>query len=486
MTQAETLETLRDQLRRGECSATQAIEAALERAQRADPGTFITLNADAARSEAERAGAWVDTSPGGPGSPAPALPALHGVPLAHKDLLDVHGVPTSHGSAVFANAAPATRDDPRVATLREAGAISIGKTQVPEFGLTGYSENTIAPPARNPFDPSRTAGGSSGGSAAAVAAGVLPAAPGSDGGGSIRIPALACGLIGLKPGRGVIPGDPALKAVDHFGAPEFAVSGPLANNALDAAILFDAMRGRSALPGPMRSAEPSASAESAVRHATELTDLRIGVSSASPFEGWCEVGLSLAATTAFDTAVASLLAHGHEVIEADVTYATTYPEDFTTAWSSRLLNLQLEPTAEERLMPLTRYFLARARARSASEISGAAARLREFAAEARRQWGAFDAVLTPGLAFAAPAVGAFLAREPAEDYRLQCEWAPYTSMVNVAGLPAIAVPVSCARVDGVALPFGVQLIGRAGSESQLLQLAAQFSEGAQVPSCHEQ
>src|SRR5690606_27505172 len=119
------------------------------------------------------------------------LPPLHGFPLAHKDLLEVAGAPTSYGTVAMP-ATVAENDAPGVAVLRAAGAISLGKTQVPELGLNAYSENLVAAPARNPLDLSRTPGGSSGGSAAAVAGGILTAAPGNDGGGSVRIPALAC------------------------------------------------------------------------------------------------------------------------------------------------------------------------------------------------------------------------------------------------------------------------------------------------------
>ena len=127
------------------------------------------------------------------------------MPVAFKDLTDVAGVVTTHGSAALDHK-PALTDGALVATLKGAGVVSLGKTQVPEFGLTAYSENRIAPPSRNPYALSRSSGGSSGGSAAAVAAGLVPFAPGSDGGGSVRIPAAACGLVGLKPGRGLAAG----------------------------------------------------------------------------------------------------------------------------------------------------------------------------------------------------------------------------------------------------------------------------------------
>ena len=171
------------------------------------------------------------------------------MPVAFKDLTDVAGVVTTHGSAALDHK-PALADGALAAALKGAGVVSLGKTQVPEFGLTAYSENRIAPPSRNPYALSRSSGGSSGGSAAAVAAGLVPFAPGSDGGGSVRIPAAACGLVGLKPGRGLVP------AGESTGDPAgLVVAGPLARSAADAALLLDALvpgagTEKSAAPAP--------------------------------------------------------------------------------------------------------------------------------------------------------------------------------------------------------------------------------------------
>ena len=385
---------------------------------------------------------------------APTLTAT-----AHKDLVDVAGSVTTHGRAAVPHTVAAA-DGPGVAVLRRSGAISLGKTQVPEFGLTGYSENLIADPARNPHDVIRTAGGSSGGSAAAVAASLLPVAPGSDGGGSIRIPALACGLVGLKPGLGTVPTDLSHGTHDGFGTPRLTVSGPLARDTTDAAMLFDAMRGS---PG-----EPSLTA---VRAADGLSRLRIAVSTASPFAAAYPVHFSPEALAAVETATARLERHYHRVEAGDFRYDPGYADAFTTAWTAGLSLMKLSPEEADRLTPLTRTFRERALGRSDTTHRAAAARLRDFAADARSQWGQFDAVLTPGLAFAPPRIGAFTSLSPDDDYRLQCEWAPLTSMVNVAGVPAIAVPL------GPEYWSGVQLIGRPGSETQLLQLATQLMQG---------
>lgn len=510
----------RDALRTGEVSARDATEVHLRRIEaRADLGAFVSVTAEQALAEADavdrRRARRGDPDPDhdpelgrttGPGrAPAPGpAPALHGLPLAHKDLLDVAGARTTHGSAALRHFVAGT-DAPSVAALRAAGAVSLGKTQIPEFGLTSYSENRIAPPARHPLDPGRTPGGSSGGSATAVAAGLLPVAPGTDGGGSIRIPALACGLVGLKPGLGAVPGDLANGAVDDFGAPRLTVTGPLARDPRDAALLFDALRGAHGEP-----------AAAAVRQAGDVRGLRIGVSDASPFSAAHPTPLSPETRAAHAWAAERLAALGHAVEEAPIAYDPRYPGAFGIAWTAGLGALRLPRGAEERLMPLTRAFRERARNRDRATHVRAAAELREFAADARRQWGAYDAILTPGLAMAPPRIGAFTELSPDDDYRLQCEWAPFSSMVNVSGLPAIAVPVprshwtrtpasgigwagarlgadadagagaeagtDAGTTDGdgdgdgtTLLPMGVQLIGRAGSEHLLLQLAEQLA-----------
>lgn len=461
----DPLLALRDAILTGDVSARAATEAALQRAvDRTDLGAFVTLTAEQALAEAEHADAqWRSATFDVTHARGEHrfLPPLHGVPLAHKDLVDVAGAPTTRGSAALPHTV-AVSDDPGVQQLRRFGAISIGKTQVPEFGLTGYSENRIADPARNPRDPRLTAGGSSGGSAAAVAAGVLTAAPASDGGGSIRIPALACGLIGLKPGLGAIPTDVLRGHHDSFGAPKLGVSGPLARSARDAALLFDAMRG-----------DTAERTLAAVRSADRLRGLSIGVSTATPFESAYPTPFSAEALAALNEAHRRLETR-HQVDAADIRYDPAYPELFTDVWTAglSLLGLGDGPGAAERLMPLTRSFRERALARPTAQHREAGARITRLAADVRQQWGAFDVVLMPGLAMRPPEIGAFLSRSPDDDYRLQCEWAPCTSIVNVSGLPAVAVPM-LDTPDG--LSFGVQLVGRPGSEATLLQLAEQLT-----------
>src|ERR1700712_76422 len=212
-------------------SPTELVEHYLDRIARLDGeiGAFVTVTADGARAQAAEAEAAVLSGAD--------LPPLHGVPTAIKDLNLTAGVRTTFGSAVHRDFV-APLDDHVVRLLRQAGTISLGKTATPEFGLPCYTETDIGPPARTPWDPTRLAGGSSGGAAAAVAAGFLPIAQGSDGGGSIRIPASVCGLVGLKPSRGRISRGPM-----DGDAVGLSVLGPLARTVRDAAAFLDAVAG---------------------------------------------------------------------------------------------------------------------------------------------------------------------------------------------------------------------------------------------------
>jgi amidase len=444
----------RDAVARGELSARELTEHYLQRIDALNPrlGAFITVTADQALKQARAA----DDHQARGGT----LGRLHGLPLAYKDLTDVAGVPTSHGSAALEHR-PALANHPLVDVLESAGSISLGKTQVPEFGLTSYSENRVAPPARNPLDPALSPGGSSGGSAAAVAAGMLPFAPGSDGGGSVRIPAAATGLVGLKPGRGRLP---AGSIGDDAG--RLVVAGPLARTAADAGLLMDAMAderlARAAFPG-----EPGFLA-AALRAEGRF---RIGVSTDSPFESAYPLSLEPEAREALDAAVGLLLGLGHALDEAEFRYDNRYPEAFATVWTSGLARLELPAGREQQLMPLTRSFRRRALKRGPEELPGALAALARFQDDTRAQFGRYDLVLTPALAQTPRPVGWYTANSADVDYMRQCQYSPYTSLVNVCGLPAVAVPVS---TTGEGLSMGIQLIGKPGSEAMLLAAAAQL------------
>ena len=455
---------LRHPPRPGTVSAAEATTHFLARISRQNPllGAFITVTADQAMERA-RAADDLHSRTG-----TDDLPLLHGMPLGFKDLTDVAGVVTTHGSAAVEHK-PAPADAPLVALLTEAGAVSLGKTQAPEVGLTAYSENRIGPPSRNPYAPSRSSGGSSGGSAAAVAAGLLPFAPGTDGGGSVRIPAAACGLVGLKPGRGLVAagessGDPA----------RLVVPGPLARTAKDAALMLDAMApGNEYLAGIGQEPPP----------------LRIGVTLESPWSGTFPFSIEPEALDALRAGERLLEHAGHTLAEAAVRYDNRYPDAFTTAWTAGVGSARISPSREALLAPLTRTFRRRAQQRSPAKLAEALAFLRQFQHDTVAQYGQWDLMMMPALAQTPRPVGWFTGtghgggRWPAVqwpgdadgDYRKQCEYAPWSSMVNVCGVPAIALPVHWTGGSaGSGLPMGVQLVGPMGSEALLLQVAHQL------------
>ncbi|BCW61126.1 amidase [Arthrobacter sp. StoSoilB22] len=457
---------LRNALAAGDLSAREAAEHFLQaiESRNRQLGAFVTVTAeqalkDAAASDALHARLAREGR-------REELPALHGMPTAFKDLTDVAGVPTTHGSAALEHK-PAPEDGALAATLKGQGVISLGKTQVPEFGLTAYSENRVAPPSRNPHALGRSSGGSSGGSAAAVAAGLVPFAPGTDGGGSIRIPAGACGLVGLKPGRGLVPG-----GASAGDAAKLVVAGPLARTAADAALLMDAL-----VP---RDQAPDGGYRASVGQAPE--PLRIGVSLDSPWAGIYPFQIDEEAADALELGTKLLEKAGHSVTEAGIRYDNRYPEAFTTAWTAGVGSARIAPQREALLTPLTRTFRRRAQQRSASKVNEALSFLRQFEHDTLAQYAEWDLILMPTLAQTPRPIGWFTggghsgepwpsewAGDADEDYKRQCEYAPWSSMVNVCGLPAISIPV---HTTASGLPMGIQIIGRPGSELQLLQLAA--------------
>jgi amidase len=450
----------------GELSAREAAShflSAIESRNR-QLGAFVTVTAEQAVTDAKAADK-LHAKLIREGRPE-KLPLLHGMPIAFKDLTDVAGVPTTHGSAALEHK-PAPEDGALAAALKDQGVISLGKTQVPEFGLTAYSENRVAPPSRNPHSLARSSGGSSGGSAAAVAAGLVPFAPGTDGGGSIRIPAGACGLVGLKPGRGLVP-----SGASAGDAAKLVVAGPLARTAADAALLMDALVPQHQAPDGGYLANVGLAPE----------PLRIGVSLDSPWAGVYPFEVEPEAMDALARGAELLEKTGHSLTEAEIRYDNRYPEAFTTAWTAGVGSARIAPQREALLTPLTRTFRRRAQQRSAVKVNEALGFLRQFEHDTVIQYSEWDVILMPTLAQTPRPIGWFTggghsgepwpsewAGDADEDYKRQCEYAPWSSMVNVCGLPAISIPV---HTTAAGLPMGIQVIGRMGSELLLLQLAA--------------
>ena len=449
-----------DWLQRGEITPIELAEHYLSRIARLDGelGAFVTVTADAARIRARSLETAV------PRTAVPRTAVLWGLPFADKDLTLRAGVPAKFGSRLFADFVPDTSDE-LVTVLDDAGGVSLGKTNTPEFGLPSYTESLVAPPARNPYDTTLGAGGSSGGAAVAVAAGLVPFAPGSDGGGSVRIPAAACGLVGLKPSRGLIP---AGSGVDKLAG--LVVPGPLARTVADAAMLLDAMLAGGTYPFTLRAPrwDGGALLNAAVRGDGRF---QLGVMTTSPWDGAYDIRIAPEASAALALAVGELDALGHGVEDLALESDDSYAPNFRTIWQAGAASIPAEGDALWLLEPLTQWLVAQGRALSARQLAEALAALSLYERSVIRQFAGFDAVLTPALALTPRPVGWYDNEDPERNFAQQVQYTPFTSFVNVTGLPAITLPV---HVTDAGLPMGVQLIGRPGGEATLLSIGAQL------------
>ncbi|WP_156760141.1 amidase [Microbacterium karelineae] len=442
-----------DGLGRAEVSPIEVVRHFLARIEAAaDLGAFVEVTAERALAQATGLGDL----------PADA-PPLWGVPLADKDLVARAGVPTRYGSRANADFVP-TESDPLALALDRLGSVSLGKTNTPEFGLTGYTESAVAPAARNPWEPGTGAGGSSGGAAVAVAAGLLPAAPASDGGGSIRIPAATVGVVGLKPSRGRLPFANGLESPGGL-----STAGPIARSVEDAAHLLDALVGSA--PHHYATRAPGDEAFTAALR-RDPGRLRIGATLVTPWDGWTDTTLDPRARAAYERAAAILGSAGHALDEADWR-PEGYPEMFATLWRASAARIPVADRDLDRVESLTAWLAREGRALSAERVIGAYQAAAAFERRTIAAFAPFDAVLTPALALSPQAVGWFSSADPEENFARQCSYAPHTSFVNVAGLPAITVPITSEAGER---PWSVQLVGRPGGEAAILQLAAQLED----------
>lgn len=406
----------------------------LARIERLDArvGAFRVLRARAALAEADELAERADLA---------ELP-LAGVPVAVKDNLPVRGESNRNGSAATPDT-PADHDHVTVARLRAAGAVVVGLTNVPELCVFGTTEG-VHGTARNPWDTSRTAGGSSGGSAAAVAAGMVPLALGNDGMGSLRIPAANCGLIGLKPGHGVIPA--GIGHGDWFGMSE---NGPLATTVEDARTMFAVLSGTGAI-------RPSGSL---VR--------TVAVSVRSPLAG---VTIGRPYATAAREAAELLADAGHQVRPADPPYPLWLGTTSLAHWTAGTA-VDAEGLDVRRLARRTRVHAAVGRrfvsgVRTGKRREQLRERLEPFFAE-------HDVLLTPALARRGPAAGPWHERGWLRNVLANTNHSPLTPPWNLLGWPAMAVPFGTLPSGA---PGAVQLVGRPGSELELLELAGQLEE----------
>jgi amidase len=422
-------------------------------------GAFITVTAELAREQARVLDGEVRR--GELRSP------LHGVPVPVKDLNLTAGVRTTFGSAVFADSVPEV-DDHVVALLRDAGTVLLGKTNTPEFGLPCYTENAVAPPARTPWDLERMAGGSSGGAAAAVAAGLAPVAHGNDGGGSVRIPASCCGLVGLKPSRGRVSGGP-IKG-DVSGLP---VEGVLTRTVRDAAAVLDVMA--VPMPGDPFWAPPLPAGETFLSHAERMPGrLRVG-RFATPVIAEATVHPEVLA--AYEETSRLFESLGHDVDDLALPFPPWVVGLFETVWTVLSTLMPVDPEREVELQPLTRHLRARGREVDGSAFALAVIGLQVIARQVMVAASTYDVLLSPTLAQPPLPVGAIRdTTDPARDFEDNKRFTPFTALYNLTGQPAISLPLGWTAAG---LPVGVMLAGRPAGDAALLTVAAQLE--AAVP-----
>ena len=425
-----------DLVNRRELSPVELIQAQLDRIEAADPqiNAFQLVRREAALREASELARRRRLAD---------LP-LAGVAVAVKDNVAVAGEPTRLGSAAT-SPAPAAADDRLVARLRAAGCIVIGKTQLPELAIWPFTESAAFGATHNPWNLRRTAGGSTGGGAAAVVAGMAALALGSDGGGSIRIPAACCGAFGLKPGRRVVPVAGGL--TEHwFGLTEF---GPIARTVADAAMMLDVLAGRTIYHDPHPPEHP----------------IRIAFSDRHPLPG---AKASPRVEIELDDVAAMLRNSGHSLVKESPPYPLTLGLRFNARWLSGIaqdatgLDVEaLEPRTGQ-MAKLGRFFARRTKSASADP----------FGRRMARWFANYDALLTPTLTQGAEPIGAWDGVGWVKTM-LGVANHIYTPAWNLAGLPAASVPFGH---DDDGLPIGIQIVGPAGSEARLLSLAAQIEQ----------
>jgi amidase len=446
-------------VRSGELTATELVDGALRRIDELQPeiNAFTHVAHDSALEVAAEIGS---------GDPRP----FAGVPIAVKDNRPVAGMPITLCSDLFADVVP-QHDAYLVRRLREAGFVIVGKTALPEMGILPTTESRRFGPTRNPWNLDRTPGGSSGGSGAAVAAGMVPLAHGNDGGGSTRIPAACCGLVGLKGSRGRVSVGPDV-------GDSFLVSdGVLTRTVAETAQLLDVLAGYEPGDATWAPAPEAAFAELAGR---EPGPLRVGLALNPPLR---EAEVDPACTEAARSAAQSLESLGHQVDEVTVPWGEgDLLTEFTRVWAP-LISAQTmiggllrgREATQEDVEPLTWLMWEKAQASHALDFVSAEGRMKALARAVVSFLAPYDLVLTPALARPPVPIGEIHGRgpDPWDHYRRSGHFTPFTAVCNITGLPAISLPMF---QDDDGLPLAVQLIGRPLGEGVLLAVASQLEQ----------
>jgi amidase len=425
-------------VRDGRLSAVDVVAAHLERIRAVDP----RLNAFQVVLEAS----GIEEARALSGRPDLAELPLAGVPVAIKDNTDIAGQPTRHGSEATTSL-PALTDDEIVRRFRQAGAVIIGKTRLPELAIWPFTESDAYGVTRNPWDPSLTCGGSSGGSAVAVATGMAAIASASDGGGSIRIPSAACGVFGLKPAPDIVP-MPGGRDEHWFGLSAF---GAIARTTADAGLALDVIAATNRYRDPQL---PAAS-------------LQIAVSARHPALG---ARVSADVRSALTATAAALRQAGHDIQHADPPYPST-PQLFLRCWLGGIAE-DARGLSEFQLEPRTRGLAATGRQLMLRGLVKPAAEL-PWASRARAWFAGHDLLLAPVLAGPPPRAGKWKGKGWIETAYGVAQWMGFNPPWNLAGFPACSVPAGLGS-DGI--PLAVQLVAPPGGESLLLSVAAQLEQ----------
>jgi aspartyl-tRNA(Asn)/glutamyl-tRNA(Gln) amidotransferase subunit A len=444
-------------VRRREVSARELVAHAFDRIKALDGGdeginAFVCTDAEAAFAAAGRLDDGLAD-----GTVDPRSVPLAGIPLAVKDLEDAAGLPTRMGSALHADATAATADSVGVAALRAAGCIVIGKTTTPEDGHTADTDNAVNGRTRNPLDRNRSVGGSSGGSAAALAAGMVPLATGSDGGGSIRIPAAMCGLSGFKPTTGIIPSGPLPP-----GSNLLSTRGPMAMTTADTALALSVMAIGAGTVDPFGAAAPDTSSYlAAVEGADWPADRPLRVAWA-PDGGGFDVDTDVRAVTG--AAVTALAAAGAEVAERATLFATDPVFPWWTLWTAAVANRhgdRLDTPEADLLWPEVQGMARMGMALSARDITRALDEIWVLNAAVTAALGDADVLVLPTVAGQVPVAG----QQGTINGNPTVSWVRFTYPFNLTRHPAGTVN---AGWTDTGLPVGLQIVGRHHHDATVL------------------
>jgi amidase len=452
LTVDSTARAMAGALRRREVSARELLDLHLARIAERNPELNAIVGLDEERARAGATAADEQTAGGA------ALGSLHGLPFAYKDTHDVAGWVTTYGSPLFADHVPDT-DDLVVERIRAAGAVTIGRTNVPEFAAGSHTFNRVFGTTRNPVDPSRSAGGSSGGAACALAAGMVPLADGSDMGGSLRNPASFCGVVGLRPSLGRVPTWPT----DNLWETT-STSGPLARSVDDLALLLSVLAGPDprvptalAEPGAtFAGVRPAALAGLRVAHSTDLG----GLLALDP-----DVRRVVAAAGETLTGAGAHVEDAHpDLAEADDCFRTLRAWQFQAAFG------ELLAAHPDELKPSLAANIRAGESLSGADVARAYAQRTALSQRMRVFFDRYDVLVLPTSQVAPfPADQEYPAEVDGRPTATYLDWMRSCYVITVTGCPAISVPAG-RTLDG--LPVGVQLVGPFGSERRLLELAA--------------